>query len=440
MLLNDARGVSWTASSAASGQKLFEAIGGYLTFRSNTLSIVDELVDEDPDCPMAWVLRGYLLLFARSAALVPDAHAALVHAEALGRSATPRERLHINALEAWIAADPLKAQMLWSNIISDSPHDLLALRVQHFNAIFLGRSKNLARLARRTLSDWSDDVPGAGFAWSTACMGLEEVGEFTEAERIGRQGSELEPDDLWAVHSVAHVMEAEGRLDDGLEWMKRPDSFWAGRGPMRHHLWWHEALFMYEAGDYDRVLDYYDACIAPKERISYMEMSNASSLLLRLESAGVACGERWNSLAEETMHLIDSRGLTFSDVHLLLVYGMADDTERFGNLSQSIADYSLIGTYDAEAADRVARPLAAVFKARASHNFELAANTLYDVRANFVHMGGSNAQRDALEILLVDCAVTAGKTDMARDLVEQYLSVRPESVPMRQQFAALENA
>lgn len=440
MLFNDVRGVSWTANSEASVQRLFEAITGYFTFRSNTLSAVDELLDEDPDCPMGWVLRGYLLLFARSAALVTDARVAYVKADALARGATPREQLHIAALKAWTDADTLNAQILWSNIISDTPHDLLALRVQHFNAIFLGCPHQLAKLAGRTLVDWNDDVPGAGFAWSTACMGLEEVGQFTKAERIGRRGAELEPDDLWAVHSVAHVMEAEGRLDDGLEWMKRPDSFWQGRGPMRHHLWWHEALFLYEAGDYERVLDYYDARIALKERSSYMEMSNASSLLLRLESSGVSCGERWDSLAKESLHLIDSRVLTFSDVHLLFIYGMASDGESFRRLTQSILNYSEVGTYDADAAGRISMPLAGVFEARAAQDYNLATDMLFDARADFVRMGGSNAQRDALDIFLVDCAIAAGKTGMARDLIEEYLDVRPESVPMREQLANIENA
>jgi len=440
MLLNDLRGVSWTASSEASGQLLFEAITGYFTFRSNTLSVVDELLDEDPDCPMGWVLRGYLLLFARSAALVADARSAYVKADALARSATPREQQHIGALKAWIDADTLKAQVLWSNIVSDSPHDLLALRVQHFNAIFLGRPQQLAKLAGRTLSDWSDDVPGAGFAWSTACMGLEEVGQFAKAERVGRRGAELEPDDLWAVHSVAHVMEAEGRLDDGLEWMKRPDSFWAGRGPMRHHLWWHEALFLYEAGDYERVLDYYDVRIAPKEQISYMEMSNASSLMLRLEASGVACGERWNSLAEASVHLLDSRGLTFSDVHLLFTYAMARDGESLRYLTQSILNYTELGTYDADAADRISVPLARVFEARATQDYNLATDRLFDARADFVSMGGSNAQRDVLDVLLVDCAIAAGKTGMAQNLIEEYLNVRPESVPMQERLASIENA
>ena len=41
-------------------------------------------------------------------------------------------------------------------------------------------------------------------------MGLEEVGEYDRAERIGKRGAELEPNDLWSIHSVAHVLESEG--------------------------------------------------------------------------------------------------------------------------------------------------------------------------------------------------------------------------------------
>lgn len=438
MLINDVRGVPWTVSSQRSADMLFDGISRYLTFREDALAGVDELVKEDPDCPMGWVLRGYLLMFARLAALVPDAKVAYDRALALEASATARERHHIGALKAWINDDTLKAQGIWSAILIDTPHDLLALRVQHFNALFLGRPHYLAELATRTLLDWDAAIPGAGFAFSTACMGLEEVGQFAKAERIGRAGAELEPEDLWAVHSVAHVMEGEGRFDDGLSWMERPQAFWAGRGSMKHHLLWHEALFIYEMGAYDRVLDYYDTRLASDEPGGYLEMSNAASLLLRLEAAGLSCGERWDALAEQSKAFIDSRGLTFGDVHALITFGMSSDGESLRRLTRSISNYaSHGGTYDGDAAARISLPLAQAFDAHQKHDYDRAVRSLLDAQSNFNAMGGSNAQRDVLDIFLIDCAMAAGKRNLARVLIEEYLEVRPQSVPMRERLATL---
>lgn len=441
MLINDVRGVPWTVSSQRSADKLFDGIARYFTFREDALAGVDELVEEDADCPMGWVLRGYLLMFARLASLAPDAKAAYDCALALEASATARERHHIEALKAWINGDTLKAQGIWSAILIDTPHDLLALRVQHFNALFLGRPHYLAELATRTLLDWDAAVPGAGFAFSTACMGLEEVGQFTKAERIGRAGAELEPEDLWAVHSVAHVMEGEGRFDDGLSWMERPQAFWAGRGSMKHHLLWHEALFIYEMGAYDRVLDYYDTRLVSDKPCGYLEMSNAASLLLRLEAAGLSCGERWDTLAEQSKAFIDSRGLTFGDVHVLIAFGMSSDGESLRRLTRSISNYaSHAGTYDSDAAARISLPLAQAFDAHQMHDYDRAVRTLLDAQSNFIAMGGSNAQRDVLDIFLIDCAMAAKKQNLARVLIEEYLEVRPQSVPMRERLATLHAA
>ncbi|MCP4303388.1 MAG: tetratricopeptide repeat protein, partial [bacterium] len=213
-------------------------------------------------------------LFARSASLKVNALEAHACASGLASRATARERLHIRALKAWAEGDWLNAQRVWDAILTDHPLDLLALRVQHFNAIFLGQPDYLRSTITRALGDWDDAIPGAGFVYGMTCMGLEETGDFERAEGVGRRGAELEPDDLWSVHSVAHVMEAQGRLDEGIDWMVRPDAFWDGRGPMRHHLWWHEVLFLYEAGAYDQVVDYYDTRLFAPEKPTYMEMSN----------------------------------------------------------------------------------------------------------------------------------------------------------------------
>lgn len=441
MLINDPRGVPWTVSSQGSADTLFDAMTRYFTFREDALDGVDGLLEDDADCPMGWVLRGYLLMFARLASLVPDAKVAHERAVTLQASATARERHHISALKAWIDGQTLNAQDIWSAILAETPHDLLALRVQHFNALFLGRPNYLEELATRTLLDWDADVPGAGFAFSTACMGLEEVGQFAKAERIGRKGADLEPEDLWAVHSVAHVMEGEGRFEDGLSWMKRSPAFWAGRGSMKHHLLWHEALFIYEMGAYDRALDYYDTRLVTDKPGGYLEMSNAASLLLRLEAAGLSCGQRWDALAEQSKTLINSRGLTFGDVHALIAFGMAGDGESLRRLTSSISNYaSGADTYDSRAAARISLPLAQAFAAHRRQDHDRAVRTLLDAQSDFIAMGGSNAQRDVLDIFLIDCALSAKKQNLARVLIEDYLEIRPHSVPMRERLATLDAA
>ena len=438
MQVSDARGVPWTVGAAASGDALFAGMEAYFRFRADALELVNALLADDPDCPAGWVLKGYLLLFARSSAHADAAREA--YERAAGLAALDHEQLHVAALKAWLDGETLGAQRAWDAVLTVAPRDLLALRVQHFNAMFLGRPDYLRALAGRTLADWDDGVPGAGFVYGMACMGYEEVGEYARAEDLGRRGTELEPDDLWCVHSVAHVMEAQGRFDEGMDWMVRPAAFWEGRGPMRHHLWWHEALFFYEAGAYDRAIEAYDQRLAPAGPIGYMELSNAASLLLRLEAAGVDVGGRWTDLAAQSRDLIDGRVLTFTDVHALFAFSRAGDTDAFGRLARSIRDYAdKEDVLNAEAARRIGVPVVAALEARMAGDATAATEALLAARFDFPRMGGSNAQRDLLDVYLIDCAAAGADSALARRLVNEYLDLRPGSVPMQARLQALAN-
>ncbi len=441
MRIEDPRGVPWTVGIKSSSAGLFASMNSYFTFRADAMDRVENLLQGDPEVPAGWVLKGYLLLFSRAVANLPAAAEAHARAASLVQGATLAERLHVRALKAWLDADVLGAQCIWDTILTEEPRDLLALRVQHFNAMMLGRPDYLRSLAGRAMADWDDTVPGAGFVYGMACMGLEEAGEYARAEAFGRRGAELEPDDLWSVHSVAHVMEAEGRLGEGLDWMERPASFWDGRGPMRHHLLWHGALFLYEAGNYDRALDYYDRQLAPNGAAGYLEMSDCASFLLRLEASGVGCSDRWHDLAAAGRHMVDHRILTFSDVHTLFVLAMAQDGSELRRLSASLADYAKANrSFNAEAAGRIAVPLAEALTARLAGDAARATKLLVAARFDFPRMGGSNAQRDVLDIYLIDCAIASGDKALSRRLLHEYLDLRPSSVPMQSRLNDLEAA
>ncbi len=438
MHVRDCRGVEWSMGLEASASRLFAAMHGYFTFRADTMDQLDRLLQDDPEVLAGWVLRGYLLLFSRAGSDLPAAAEAHGRAEALSRAATPSEQLHVGALKAWLDADALGAQRSWDAILTLTPHDLLAIRVQHFTAMMLGRPDYLRILAGRSLADWNDGIPGAGFVYGMACMGLEEAGEYGRAEALGRRGAELEPDDLWSVHSVAHVMEAEGRLDEGLNWMERPASFWEGRGPMRHHLSWHEALFFYEAGRHDRALEHYDQWLAPEGMPDYLSMSDCVSFLVRLEAAGVDCGDRWGDIAKAGREMVDHRVLTFKDVHTLFVLAMAEDGEGLRRLAASLAGYARAGgSIDAEASGRIAVPLAEALMARLAGDAAGATDRLLAARFAFPHMGGSKAQRDVLDIFLIDCAIAADDIALSRRLLHEYLDIRPGSVPMQDRLSGL---
>jgi hypothetical protein len=62
----------------------------------------------------------------------------------------------------------------------------------------------------------------------------------------------------WAVHAVAHVMETQGRYDEGAAWLCLHQPQWAEGHGFAAHLWWHKALFRSEAMDSAGVLHLVD--------------------------------------------------------------------------------------------------------------------------------------------------------------------------------------
>ncbi len=110
----------------------------------------------------------------------------------------------------------------------------------------------------------------------------------------------------------------QGRLAEGVEWLKQPFGSWGDRNPFRQHLWWHTALFPFELGQYDRVLQFYDNEIRSEPSDFYLDIQNAASMLFRLEWCGVEVGNRWKELAEIAEKRIDDHVLAFTDVHIML--------------------------------------------------------------------------------------------------------------------------
>ena len=69
------------------------------------------------------------------------------------------------------------------------------------------------------LPHWSPSVPGYSYILGMHAFGLEECNQYPQAEDAARRALALEPKDGWAVHAGAHVMEMQGRIDEGIAWL-----------------------------------------------------------------------------------------------------------------------------------------------------------------------------------------------------------------------------
>jgi len=281
---------------------------------------------------------------------------------------------------------------------------------------------------------WSPDLPGYSILLGMYSFGLEEAGDYARAEEAGRRAVEMQPLDCWAHHAVAHVMEMQGRPEDGIGWMIAREPHWAGDDNFfKVHNWWHRSLYHLDLGQIDEVLALYDGPIRHDRSTLAIELVDASALLWRLHLSGNDVGERWNEVATAWDSHADGRTYPFNDWHAVMAYLGAG---RDGDVARIIAVYRNNGADTADAAEwgrRTALPLVEGFAAFWRGDYEIAADRLHGARFIANSFGGSHAQRDIIDWTLTEAAVRGGLTELAEALANERLALKPHS-PVNRNF------
>jgi len=437
-MLQDRWGYDLTTTSRQAAEAYSHAVIEFLEYRLTLGDTVKEVLAADSDCVMGICFRGYMMMQFGSTALYPKVRDVLGQAEERVGDATRREQLHVKALRCWLNGHVRDARRNWEAIVVSYPRDLLALRLHHFMSFWQGDRQGLRDLPSGVLAAVEEDLPGYGFVQSMVAFGIEECGDYVRAEDYGRQAVARNSGDLWGIHAVAHVLEMQCRHKDGVSFLDQPFGTWDDRNPFKDHVWWHTALFALELGEYDRVLDIYDREVQAKDSGFYLDVQNAASMLMRLKLYGVDVGDRWVPLAELAMQRKGDHVMPFTDAHFMIALtgaGRNDDAdsyrcscERFGESESNDA---------AHVTREIGVPLADALCAYGAGRYGEAADTIYAIRHDLAPIGGSHAQQDIFHQIMIDAAVQAGKTDMARSLLNERTMLRPGTSWAERHLAAL---
>jgi tetratricopeptide (TPR) repeat protein len=436
-LHTDVRGLTLSTASPAAAACYDQAIESYFEYRLNAGARVKATLEADPDFALAHCLQGYFFMLFGTCAVHDKARAALADAESRAGSVTAREAAHIAALRIWLTGDMTRTCALWEEILIEHPRDLLALRLQHFATFWMGRSQELRDAPARVLHAWDESVSGYGNVMGMLAFGYEECGDYVAAERLGRRALDLDGEDLWALHAVAHVLEMQGRLREGIDWLERPADAWEDRNPFRGHLWWHLALFHFERGAYDEVLALYDRSIRADKSDFYLDIQNCASLLARLEFQGVAVGDRWDELADHVETRLDDHVLAFTDTHAMLALTGAKRPAAEPLLASLRSFAARPGDTAAAVMAPVAIPVCQAIRAYGQGDYGQTVELLQSRRDGLIHLGASHAQRDIFVQLLLQAAIRDGQTQRARALLSERTLLRPTSFGTWMTYAAV---
>jgi tetratricopeptide (TPR) repeat protein len=438
MTFEDCRGLAVTADSAEAVQHIDATVAAYLGLRRDTGEHLKQTLTADPALLLAQCARGYFMLLFCTPRLLPKAAESLEAARAArtARGATAREALHIDALDAWHAGDLPRAIGCFDAILLDHPTDLLAMRLAHFHLFYAGAMEEMRDSVARCLHAWDDDRPGYGFVLGMHAFGQEETGDYAAGERTGRAAVERNPEDIWAAHAVAHVMEMQGRQADGVDWITGLQDHWGAVNNFANHVWWHRCLYLYELGRFDETMARYDAEVRAQDSDEYLDLVNAASLLWRLEEAGVEVGDRWAELGAKAEARVEDHFLVFLDAHYAMALAAAGRTEQVAHLIETMGEVA--GEAEVSQAPVMASiglPLCAALFAFRNGDYGRAVDLLLPIRYAIRNIGGSHAQRDVFQQTLIAAALADGRFGLARALLSERVRLRPNSAWSWQRYA-----
>src|SRR4051794_22611317 len=294
----DARGHAVTLSQPAALDAYERALRAFQTYRGDPLQPLDQAIGLDEGFAAAYATKALLLCTIFERRFMRDALAVLEQGREALDGATPRERALAEAARRIANGDWHAGVRALERVLVDYPRDIVALQVAHIMDFFRGDALNLRNRVSRVLPAWSESIPGHAYVLGMHAFGLEECNQYADAERSGRRAVELSGDDCWAVHAVAHVMEMQGRIGEGMAWLDQTRRVWATEdNGFAYHNAWHEALFYMDRAEYAAALEIYDARFGGALEIALPRI-DATALLWRLKLEGVDVGARFTPIAD----------------------------------------------------------------------------------------------------------------------------------------------
>jgi tetratricopeptide (TPR) repeat protein len=392
---------------------------GVLAHAAATPTHLAALLKAAPGFALGQACKGMFYLLLGRSELIPTAREALAAAQANYEDALPRERLYIDALEIWMAGRLSGAIAKMEQVLRDHPQDSLAMKLSHSIRFVLGDGVGMRRSIERIMPAYDTRHPGQGYLLGCHAFSLEETGAYEKAGNTGRQALWTAPDDAWGLHAVAHVHDMTGNAKAGLEWLEGREAAWSHCNNFRYHVWWHKALMHLDLGQTDQVLDLYDREIRSDKTDDYRDISNGTSLLMRLELDGIDVGNRWEELSELSANRTEDGCLIFADLHYLLALAGHDQQAATTRLVQRI--HADAKNRPDETGQRMATPgcsMASGLEAFGDGNYASAFANLAQARGSLQLAGGSHAQRDVFERITIDAGLRAGQLDAVEAILD----------------------
>lgn len=431
--------LSTTSNEAA---KLYDAaitqyVGYYDddTFGGVTPTI-QKLYEADPNFVMADVVSNGLQLIGTGRSPLIDIRLKnsleAMTRKAKGQTLTKREKLHVNAVELLAEGCNREAVDVWNEILVDHPTDILALRFAQDSYIYLGLPVQMRDSVARVVPWWKPHIPLYGYMLGMHSFGLCETCHYDTAEVYARKGLEVNRRDGWSTHTILHILDAQGRNDEGIKFLESTIDDWRPKNRLSCHNSFHWTLYHIEKGDYEGALDVWDNYVGgrAKQTKTVFNLVDSCAVLYRLGLEGVNVGDRWKDL-ESIVSLHKDCLLGINDAHFIMAYMGAGKKDEGKQLLESIREIvkSSKGS-NHRVTEKVALTLCEALVAYDDGDYAKAVDLMWPIKYDIITIGGSEAQRDMFTQFLINAAIQSSDKKhhkIARILVAEKKALNEKS-------------
>lgn len=342
------------------------------------------------------------------------------------RPVTEQELLHVKVVNHWAKGELKQATTVLEKLSTLYPEDVSALKLNQDTYFMLGTALPMRNSLAGTLPKMSEKNPLKGYAHGMFAFALEESNMYQLAQNEAQRALSLIPVDTWAIHNYAHCLEMQGQVEEGLKWMfdKKPD--WSQCKGLACHQYWHTALFHINNNQFDEAVSLLDNEVLARcmSSSSSLDLHDAASMVYRMELINLFGklstehgsknttdddddkGGRWSGVYQICKPHKRDHLLGFNDAHFMMSFLGMNDLATAQEIIETIDETP--GLLEGQS---VVKPLL-----KAMYEFKVGAyagcvDLLEPIRFEIIKIGGSHAQRDVFEQLLIVSALKSDKPE-----------------------------
>ncbi len=422
----DSRGLPLSTTSDLAAQHYRDGIDLLLSAWPGTAAALDAAITADPDFALAHAARARLHTISAEPS---KARARIATAaELVARRGTARERSHVEVLSLAMGGRSAEALTRALAHADTWPRDalILSLPLGAFGLFAFSGMADHDR-ARVDLCERHVGHFDADDWWFVTYRGWAHVedGNAGLGRALVERGYQLRRNNANAAHALLHALYEAGAGDEAAmliaDWLPGYDR----TGILHGHIAWHWALGALERDDPERALAIYAAHVQPSASagVPVNVVSDTASFLWRLQAYGHAVpAGLWDEAAAYAGRVFQKAGFAFADVHMAIIAAAVGDRAAVEQRVAALTDLIEAG---ALAAGPVVPAICRAALAFAAADYAGCARILEPVAAEVARIGGSGAQREMMEDMLLLALMQSGEAVKARALLDQRLRRRP---------------